>query len=543
MKRKIKVGLATLLTTSVALSSMPVYAATSTKNVDEVNKILKDNTASADFWIDFIQNSDDKTINQLLPQLLIKLNKGNTATSNEAKKELKIEYKTITEGFDWGPAISKLVIKPSVAVDPTTLSADAFTAISVRNYKDFDFVKFQPAEKATDHAVARKVVNAYMADEEGNANPNGKFIALEMEVGPALAEGSPFNYNILSGKNEYVDTYYNVSLSKNSGLKAKTGEKLTLASTSKAQYTGDAKLIVDDFVNNQKYSKNGVNLTYASYVPETASTEKGKNPLIIFLHGAGEGGTDTTIPLLGTETVNLAKEDIQQYFGDTGAYILAPQTPTVWMDALGNGTYNDKIEGNTGTSYYTEALTGLIEDYVAAHPEIDTDRIYIGGDSNGGYMTVNLITENPDYFAAAFPICEPFKDAWLTDEKFKGIADMPMWITHAKTDSIVPIVEGEVTPDRMSVKPKLDANGKAILANEYSNALYNRLKAAGNDNVYYSLYEKVEDTSGLYFQQDGKTPYEYMGHWSWIPALNDENTAEINGKTVTMFEWLGQQSK
>ncbi len=539
--KKVKQGVATLLTTGLVFSTVPVHAAASQKTMDEVNDILNETTTSADFWMDYIENSDDKTINTYLPQLILKLNEGDTV-SNEPVKELKVQYKTVTEGYAWGPGISKLIIKPSVEIDPTTLSADAFNAEVNRVYKDLDFATFTLAEKATDHKADRKIVNAYMSDDAGNADPHGEFITLEMEVGPNIPESSPFNYNILSGFNEYVDTTYNISLTEDSNLRAKTGEKLALESTGKAEYVDDIQVVGDEFVNNQKYSKDGVNLTYASFEPETASDEAGSNPLIIFLHGAGEGGTDTSVALYGTDTTNLATDEIQQYFGDTGAYVLVPQTPTMWMDIDGKGvTYNQSVEGSNGESYYTEALMGLITDYVNAHPEIDKDRIYIGGDSNGGYMTVNLVATYPDYFAAAYPICAPYDAEWITEERLENLSKTPMWFTHAKTDSIVPIIEGEVTPDRMAVIPELDENGQPVLADANTNALYSRLEEAGAE-VYYSLYDNVVDTTGYYTNADG-TPYEYMGHFSWVYTLNNEPTQVIDGETVTIFEWLGQQSK
>ena len=54
-------------------------------------------------------------------------------------------------------------------------------------------------------------------------------------------------------------------------------------------------------------------LQYAAYEPESLKNGK-KNPLIIWLHGQGEGGTDTDITLLGNEVVALAKDDIQSHF-------------------------------------------------------------------------------------------------------------------------------------------------------------------------------------------------------------------------------------
>lgn len=48
------------------------------------------------------------------------------------------------------------------------------------------------------------------------------------------------------------------------------------------------------------------------------------------------GGQDTSIAYSGNKVTNLASDRIQEKFG--GAYILAPQCPTMWMDD-GSGEY------------------------------------------------------------------------------------------------------------------------------------------------------------------------------------------------------------
>jgi hypothetical protein len=52
----------------------------------------------------------------------------------------------------------------------------------------------------------------------------------------------------------------------------------------------------------------------------------------------------------------------------------------------------------------------------------------------------------------------------------------------------------------------------------------------------------VVDTSGLYKNADG-TPYEYNGHWSWIYVYNNDVKTTIDGKEITLMEWLASQSK
>ena len=157
------------------------------------------------------------------------------------------------------------------------------------------------------------------------------------------------------------------------------------------------------YVNPYTGEEEEQTLQIAAYEPESLAGGE-KNPLIIYLHGQPDGGSDPEIALLSTEVTALAKETIQSYFtaGDqVGAYVLVPQCATYWMDE-GDGT-----NGPGGSaSRYTEILMDTINAYLAHNPDVDPDRIYIGGSSNGGYMTLNMLVSYPGIFAAAYPLCE-----------------------------------------------------------------------------------------------------------------------------------------
>ena len=117
-----------------------------------------------------------------------------------------------------------------------------------------------------------------------------------------------------SGHNEYVDTAYEVTLNKE--LKAADGSSVNFAAN---KFAADTTRICDDFDLDGKFSYNDekfgqINLTYASYTPEAAKNDGKKNALIIWLHGAGEGGTDPRVALVGNKVVNLATDTVQQYF-------------------------------------------------------------------------------------------------------------------------------------------------------------------------------------------------------------------------------------
>lgn len=408
-------------------------------------------------------------------------------------KEVKtqpVSYQTVTEIEDWGPAITKVIVDLGRPVPVNSVTADTFNVHVQRS----DSSQANPMLEEGN----RNVTNAYVADKHGNpVAQTGKYATLEMEIGPTVTLGSPMNFNLGTFRNDWVDSDYTITQQKDILTPAGKVSGLVVDT-----FTGGVRELVDDFGTGEA-SYDDVKLTYADYTP---AKDNKKNPLIIWLHGMGEGGTDPTIAISGNKAANFASEEIQAYFD--GAYVLAPQTPTLWMDGFTG--FGD------GTSKYEDALMSLIKDYVANNKDIDPDRILIGGDSNGGYMTMLMIRDYPKYFAAAFPVCEALDDTLITEEDIQSMKDLPIWFTAAKTDTTVPV-------------------------NKYVVPTYNRLIEAGAKDVQLSLFDKVVDTTGLYKKADG-TPFEYDGHWSWIYVYNNEVSNIIDGKTTTLMEWLAGQS-
>ena len=468
------------------------------------------------------------------------------AENEDAVKIADVKYTTIAAGQDWGPAIYKVVLNLGVALDAESVSAEKFVASSVRTVPGFDYEKMEATEPAP-QTVERTVTDAYVCDENGVKAEEGTYVAVEMEISPAASDAAnPFFYD--GSLNVPVAHTYEIALAEGETLTDAEGKAVTFEATTAEGFENAVVEVADDFTKDEftwkaedaEEDDEGITLTYASWMPQEEA-EEASTPLIIWLHGAGEGGTDPVVALVGNKVVNLASEDIQKHFGETGAAILVPQAPTFWMDN-GEGEYLT-AEDESGRSIYTDALMALIEKFVADHPEIDADRIYIGGCSNGGYMTVNMITEFPAYFAAAYPVCEAYDAAWMTDEMVEAIKDLPIWITAAKNDNIVKIFEGEADAENpMAYNLKLDDDGSAIALDNFSNNLYNRLVDAGAEKVYYSLFDDVRDMTGLYNGADGE-PYQYQGHWSWLYVLNDQCVETIEDEEVTIFQWLAGQGK
>lgn len=408
--------------------------------------------------------------------------------AKESKKHTP-SYRSVVEVEDFGPAITKVIVNIGKTVPKNSITKNTFNVSVERSDQRLSTPVIEKG--------SRTVTKAYISDYNGNpVKKSSNYVVLEMEIGPTKTLGAAMNYDVKSGFNDWIDSKYTIT--QQQPIKTKRGKITGLKITTSS---GEIRKGVEQFKSG-KASYDGVQLTYAEYAPPKG---KEKKPLIIWLHGMGEGGTDPTVAIAGNKVVNFASKEIQAYFD--GAYVLAPQAPTFWMDGV-NG-FGD------GTSKYEKALMALIQDYVAKHRDIDTDRIYIGGDSNGGYMTMLMIRDYKDYFAAAFMACEALRDDLITEEQIQDMKDIPMWFVAAKSDKVV-------SPDDFAV------------------ATYNRLIQAGAKDVHMSLFDNVIDTSGLYKNSDG-TPYEYDGHWSWIYVYNNEVVKEIGGKRTTIMEWLASK--
>lgn len=311
---------------------------------------------------------------------------------------------------------------------------------------------------------------------------------------------SVFNYNQDTGVNSWKD-FSTVSLAFSGTLNI-GGTEYTKMGTNVSLGEKIIPTIDGIWDVTGSYTKGDITLKYASYGTNAMKNDNVKNALIIWLHGQGEGGTDPTVTLLGNKVTALSDAGIQKYFtvdgGAQGAYVLAPQSPTMWMDYDGN--FN-RVDATHKDSYYAEALWELIQKFVTENPDIDTNRIYIGGCSNGGFMTMQMIEKHADYFAAAFPIATPYTS---TPELIEAIKDLPIWFTHAKNDTTVSIGDwkaGEGWWAPATFVGYADMN---------TNAIYIDLLEAGATNVYYSLFENVNN--GV----------DYSGHYSWIWVFNDE---------------------
>ena len=449
------------------------------------------------------------------------------------KKEstpVKNSYVMYLKPCDFGPAVEKI----EVNLGRTVL----FNSV---NKEDFEVAAMSGAlESFTQNSgivkSIRPVKNAYISDGKGQPSEDtiSQFITLEFDTDSYDKYTVPFN----DSKLIKTDVFYNYRIT-NSKMGIFVKDRYDIVCPEASVFTEGSHLWRDS------ETADTVTLNYNYYLPEN-KTEK--IPLIVFFHGMGEAGEEACRSLLNIKSVNLAGNDIQQYF-ENGAAVLIPQCPTGWMeitdkDPFGNrlwvvvdidGAVNNAVEKvtspltnlfskltgeklsytstvKTPVSYYSAPIKELIDNFIEENPQIDTERIYIGGCSAGGYMTVNMMIHYSDFFAAAFPICEAFPDNRISDSDMKKLSQKPLWFTVSLDDETI-------NPQKNTL-PTVE-----------------RLKNLGAPELHYVYYEHVTDTTGQYKNEKGDGPFMYDGHYSWVYVLNNH----VEDKELKLFDWLSRQ--
>ncbi len=181
----------------------------------------------------------------------------------------------------------------------------------------------------------------------------------------------------------------------------------------------------DDFEAREFSGTDGAKLPYRLLQP--ANIEPGKKyPLVIFLHGAGERGSDNKAQLKHGVGA-FARADSREQFP---CFVFAPQCPKdkKWVDMEWGGATGTAPADPGATQTLMLAAVAAIEKEFP----IDPDRIYVTGLSMGGYATWDLITRHPQKFAAAIPVC-----GGGDKEKAAAATPVPVWAFHGLADNVV----------------------------------------------------------------------------------------------------------
>lgn len=187
----------------------------------------------------------------------------------------------------------------------------------------------------------------------------------------------------------------------------------------------------------------GAELPYLWLAPAKPSgNEPSGHPLLVFLHGRGERGTDNQAQLTHGEAI------MRSAAVEHGAFVLVPQCPP-------KRRWNCRKSKDTDRTLTPEPsvplrmVSELIRQLKKDHP-IDADRVYLMGLSMGGYGTWEFAQRWPEVVAAIVPICGGGDVA-----RASRLARVPIWAFHGAADSVVP-----VSRSRDMIRAVREAGGK-----------------------------------------------------------------------------------
>jgi predicted peptidase len=244
------------------------------------------------------------------------------------------------------------------------------------------------------------------------------------------------------------------------------------------------------------------NVVYRLYEPKANAPR----PLILFLHGGAECGTDNRLQLTGS----LGAIKLAERFPDM--FVLAPQAPDHGMSmqemfekmkargdpfrvSIGADT-NIGIGDRGWNRDYVGRVCDLIRKFIA-EGKVDAQRVYALGLSMGGAGVITSVSVAPDLFAAAVPICPS-----MNSDSYPLLANwpaVPMYIASAYIDH--------------------HASRHAYILRAIS-----KLWSEGQRDVQFTLFTPDELEKYGIVASPNLTEAEIRGanHYSWVLVLHNE---------------------
>src|SRR3954465_4890708 len=291
-----------------------------------------------------------------------------------------VRFRLDAEVLDGGEQVTSITLDTARLgpIDPASLTTGTFTV----HAKATSPIPIAAGDQIFSEYDLDRPVTAARLDHWGN-------IVLELAYGEGQVGGGTLGYIASKGRNVVLELAYTIT--QNAPIALRNRRSLTIARFVQGELS-------DPEVDAFSYHVSGSGMKYRLYSPGRGggvyAAGRGRRPLIVWLHGGGEGGLlpdnyyDNETPLRANRgALGFATEQAQRIFD--GAYVVAPQSFSYWIG-----------DGPRSPPPTREIIDDLVRRY-----RIDRERIYLAGCSNGGYMTMEMTSVYRDFFAAAVPIC------------------------------------------------------------------------------------------------------------------------------------------
>lgn len=167
----------------------------------------------------------------------------------------------------------------------------------------------------------------------------------------------------------------------------------------------------------------GETLLYRLFNPRNYDRKK-KYPLVLYLHGGGGRGADNLKQIEGGNGYLIDLFTGNETQTRYPSFVVAPQSPVQegWIEY-------DSITPTRQLRLVYEMIGELQRTY-----NIDAARLYVAGQSMGGFGTFAIISEHPKLFAAGVPLC-----GGGDESKVARLVNTPIWAFHGAKDEAVPV--------------------------------------------------------------------------------------------------------
>jgi predicted esterase len=379
----------------------------------------------------------------------------------------RIGFTLGAETLDGGEQVTSLTLGTSGLgpIDPSSLTTGTFS-VHAKATSPID-----TGGQDIGYDLDRPVTAAHL-DRRGN-------IVLELSHGEGQTGGGTLGYIDSKARNVRLDLVYTVS--QNAPVR-RHGRPVTFTRFTQGRLTNPE---VDAF----GYHTSRSGMKYRLYSP---TSRPGRRPLVVWLHGGGEGASlpdgyydnETTLRA-NRGALGFATREAQAIFD--GAYVVAPQSTAAWMD-----------DGPR----FAPLIHEVIREVLRTRP-VDPARVYVVGCSNGGYMSLKMTTVYPTAFAASVPICGVVAarqegDPPLVPDAELAAITTPTWLVASRDDDTV------------------DPQANTVHAHD--------------------LIPRAELTLYDHVVRDG---HRFPGHWSWIYVAR--NDPSVRGTHV--WQWMARKHR
>jgi predicted peptidase len=178
------------------------------------------------------------------------------------------------------------------------------------------------------------------------------------------------------------------------------------------------------FQSNAFTSGAGESMPYRLFIPVSYDSSK-QYPIVVWLHGAIGRGNDNRRNISGANELGSHLWTSEASQKNNPCFVVAPQCPdtSLWVSNDGIDTPADQLD----------AVVELLGELRHAY-NIDSDRVYVAGQSMGGVAVWEIIARYPAIFAAALPLC-----GIGNTYKASSMTHTAIWAFHGTADSVIPV--------------------------------------------------------------------------------------------------------